>query len=105
MQVTSAGGFARRLGRPDLTKITTAADIDAVLETDMVPDGVEVYMGRTEVAYYLGLKSIWSLTGVELPPHDAQIGDRKGWRTETIDAWKASRPGRGRWGARGSGVG
>ena len=63
-------------------------------------EAVLKFMGRTEVAHYLGMKSIRSLAKVELPPHDAEIGDRKGWTAATIDAWAASRPGRGRRGAR-----
>jgi hypothetical protein len=58
------------------------------------------FLGRTEVAHYLGMRSINSLSGVTLPPHDAEIGDRKGWFPTTIDVWAAKRPGRGRWGAR-----
>jgi len=58
------------------------------------------YLGRTEVAYYLGLAGLPSLTGVELPPPDVMIGDRKGWSPKTIDEWNAKRPGKGRWGAR-----
>lgn len=58
------------------------------------------FLGRTEVAHYLGMKSIRSLAGVDLPPHDVEIGDRKGWMPATIDRWKASRPGKGRRGAR-----
>lgn len=58
------------------------------------------FLGRTEVARYLGLKSLASLTGVALPAHDAEIGDRKGWFPASIDLWQSRRPGRGRWGAR-----
>lgn len=58
------------------------------------------YMGRVEVAEYLGLKSVRSLSRTKLPPHDAEIGIHRGWLAATIDEWQASRPGRGRWGAR-----
>ena len=58
------------------------------------------FLGRTDVAHYLGLRSLRSLSGVELPPHDAEIGPKKGWLPATIDVWQATRPGRGRWGAR-----
>jgi len=58
------------------------------------------YMGRVEVAEYIGLKSVRSLSGMTLPPHDVEVGVHKGWLPETIDAWNAARPGRGRWGAR-----
>lgn len=63
------------------------------------------FLSRTEVAHYLGMKSLGSLTAVELPPHDAEIGDRKGWLPGTIDVWNAARPGRGRWGQRIGGQG
>jgi hypothetical protein len=61
---------------------------------------VLVFMGRTEVAKYLGMRSAHSLSGVQLPPHDAEIGDRRGWFPATIDMWSLNRPGKGRWGAR-----
>jgi hypothetical protein len=58
------------------------------------------FMGRTEVAYYLGLSCLGSLTTAKLPPPDIIVGDRKGWTTDTIDAWRQTRPGRGNWGLR-----
>ena len=60
------------------------------------------YLSLEEAARHLGLKSRYSLKGVEMPPHDAEINGRRGWLPETIDAWQASRPGRGRWGPRGT---
>jgi hypothetical protein len=63
---------------------------------------VEVFLSRPEVARYIGLKDRRSLSGITLPPHDAEVGIYKGWRRETIDAWQAARPGHGRWGPRGS---
>lgn len=94
-----------------VTQPLSAADIEAVVDGDVKLDPLlspakepVMYLGRTEVAYYLGLAGLPSLTGVELPPPDAVIGDRKGWTTETIDAWKKSRPGRGRWGPRPEGA-
>lgn len=84
----------------------TAAEIEAAVDGEIpVPmanqtTGTIMYLGRTEVAHHLGLSGITSLTGVALPPPDATIGDRKGWLPETIDAWNALRPGRGRWGPR-----
>lgn len=82
----------------------SAAEIEAAVEGEIpvVPPTSEpiVYLGRTEVAHYLGLVGLASLTGVALPTPDAVIGDRKGWLPETIDAWNAKRPGRGRWGPR-----
>lgn len=62
----------------------------------------EEYMSRSDVARYLGLKSVKSLSGVPLPPHDAMVGVHPGWSKSTIDTWIENRPGRGRWGARGS---
>lgn len=61
---------------------------------------VPTYLGRVEVAARIGLKSIRSLSGMKLPPHDVEIGVHKGWKPSTIDAWQATRPGRGRWGSR-----
>lgn len=89
--------YARTLGRPDLSNISAVVE---QAEEQPVPDGVAVYLGRSEVALFLGLKNIRSLNGVRLPLHDAQIGDRKGWLPETIETWRDNRPGRGRWGAR-----
>lgn len=81
----------------------SAEEIAAAVENGFVPSQQPEpiqYMGRTEVAHYLGLAGLASLTGVTLPPPDAVIGDRKGWTAETIDEWNANRPGRGRWGPR-----
>lgn len=58
------------------------------------------YLGQKEIAERLGMSSVRSLSGIELPPHDVEIGNRKGWKPETIDAWHAERPGRGYWGGR-----
>lgn len=87
----------------DVTTPRTAAEIEAAVDGDIpveTPTEPIHYLGRTEVAYYLGLAGLPSLTGVTLPPPDAIIGDRKGWLPSTIDAWKKRRPGRGRWGPR-----
>jgi hypothetical protein len=75
-------------------------DID--LDPDVVEDGVGVvtFLSRVDVAHRIGLKSVRSLSGMVLPPHDARIGVHRGWKPETIDNWHANRPGRGRWGAR-----
>ncbi len=55
------------------------------------------FMNRVEVVEYLGLRAR-GLSGITLPPPDAVIGVRRsGWLPTTIDAWKAQRPGRGRW--------
>ena len=37
---------------------------------------------------------------LRLPEPDAYIGRTRGWKTETIDAWNAARPGRGVGGGR-----
>lgn len=58
------------------------------------------YLSVKQVAARLGMKSARSLSGVELPPHDVEVGVHKGWKPETIDAWHAERPGRGWWGGR-----
>jgi len=76
------------------------SDLEVLVDGDIPGHSVAVYLGREDVAKYLGLKDRYSLVGVQLPPHDAEIGNRKGWLPETIDRWNASRPGRGWWGAR-----
>lgn len=58
------------------------------------------YLSRQEVAERLGMKSVRSLSGIELPPHDVTVGVHPGWLPETIDAWHAMRPGRGWHGSR-----
>jgi len=73
-------------------------DIDP--DHDVVAREVPTYLGRVEVAERIGLKSVRSMSGMTLPPHDVEIGVHKGWTPDTIDAWQANRPGRGRWGAR-----
>lgn len=59
------------------------------------------YLSRSEVAERIGIKGVRSLSGIELPPHDVEVGVHKGWKPETIDAWHATRPGRGYHGPRG----
>lgn len=61
---------------------------------------VSRFMSRSDVARRMGLKSIRSLSGTELPPHDVEVGTHKGWRRETIEKWLAARPGRGWHGQR-----
>lgn len=90
--------YSRTLGRPDLSSLPP--DLHELTDGVEQEPTIRTYLGRSEVATYLGLKGLRSLTNVALPPPDAQIGDRKGWLPETIDAWNAARPGRGRWGAR-----
>lgn len=58
------------------------------------------FLSRTEVAEYLGMASVNSLSRVKMPPPDALIGTHRGWLKSTIDAWKESRPGPGWHGAR-----
>lgn len=65
---------------------------------------VPTYLSRTEVAEYIGLKRVQSLTKMALPPHDVMIGTHKGWKPATIDKWLATRPGRGNWGGRGRNI-
>jgi len=79
-----------------VTMLNTMDDLDP----DHAERPVASYLGRVEVAARLGLKSVRSLSGMTLPPYDVEIGVHKGWTAETIDAWHANRPGRGRWGAR-----
>jgi hypothetical protein len=55
------------------------------------------YLSRAELAERIGVKSA-SLGRYRLPEPDAMIGDIRGWLPETVDAWNASRPGRGQWG-------
>lgn len=50
------------------------------------------YLDRQEFADRIGVR-IGTLSGYPLPVPDVQIGNRKGWSTETIDAWQARRPG------------
>jgi len=67
---------------------------------------VAKFMGLSDVASYIGMKSVRSMSKVALPPHDAEIGGGegrepfRGWLRSTIDEWNETRPGRGRWGAR-----
>lgn len=55
------------------------------------------FLSRKEVAERLGVKTD-SINGYDLPEPDAAIGTHRGWRAETIDAWRVTRPGRGNWG-------
>jgi hypothetical protein len=59
------------------------------------------YLSRAEVAEYLGLAGVKSLSRVVLPPPDVLVGVHKGWLPATIDRWNAERPGPGWWGPRG----
>ena len=91
--------FSRRLGRPDLTRLGTE-DLNALLDgPDEEPEPIE-YMNKAQIARYLKLKDHRSMSHIDLPPPDAILGNREGWLKSTVDAWKKTRPGRGRWGAR-----
>ncbi|MGW5514233.1 XRE family transcriptional regulator [Nocardia africana] len=52
------------------------------------------YLSRAGVAERIGVKYD-TLNRYKLPPHDAEVGDRKGWLPQTIDEWNERRPGRG----------
>lgn len=54
------------------------------------------YLSYSEVAARLGITT-GGLGGAKLPSPDAIIGKTRGWLPETIDAWNATRPGRGNW--------
>ena len=64
-----------------------------------MPGRTVTYLSTAEVAKRIGLGPR-SLSRIKLPPPDVKIGPYKGWRADTIDEWQASRPGRGRHGAR-----
>jgi hypothetical protein len=53
------------------------------------------YLSRAEVAERIGVKPD-TLSRYRLPEPDAIIGATRGWLAETVDAWNADRPGRGR---------
>mgnify|MGYP006921427747 CR=1 FL=1 len=54
-------------------------------------------LSRKEVAERIGVAP-GTLSRYALPEPDAWIGETRGWRASTIDAWNAARPGRGKWG-------
>lgn len=60
------------------------------------------FLSRKEVAQRLGVKTD-SINGYDLPEPDAVIGTHRGWLPETIDRWRAMRPGRGNWGSKAHG--
>ncbi|OZG51761.1 hypothetical protein PSRA_0841 [Pseudoscardovia radai] len=59
----------------------------------------ERFLSYTEFAERIGVRT-GALGNYRLPEPDAYIGRTRGWRPETIDAWNASRPGRGVGGGR-----
>lgn len=54
------------------------------------------FLSRKEVAQMLGVKTD-SINGYDLPEADAMIGTHRGWLQESIEKFKANRPGRGNW--------
>jgi hypothetical protein len=58
-----------------------------------------IYLSRSEVAERIGVAPD-TLGRYKLPEPDALIGSTRGWLPATIDAWNASRPGRGVGGGR-----
>ncbi|MBT1166763.1 hypothetical protein [Bifidobacterium simiarum] len=57
------------------------------------------FLSLKEIGERLGIVNPAS-KGYRLPEPDALIGRTRGWLPETIDAWNASRPGRGVGGGR-----
>ena len=55
-----------------------------------------VYLSTSEFAARIGVKPD-TLNRYKLPEPDAMIGRTRGWLPETVDAWNASRPGKGNW--------
>lgn len=53
------------------------------------------FLSRPEVAEHIGVKPD-TMNRYRMPEPDAMIGRLAGWTVETIDAWNAARPGRGR---------
>lgn len=54
------------------------------------------YLTASEFAARIGVKTD-TLNRYTLPEPDAMIGRTRGWLPETVDAWNASRPGKGNW--------
>lgn len=52
------------------------------------------YLSRAEFAERIGVQSA-TLGRYKLPEPDAMVGSARGWLPETVDAWNASRPGKG----------
>lgn len=59
----------------------------------------KIYYSRSDFAAYIGITP-GTLSSYKLPEADVIIGlsgsGVRGWTKETIDAWQAARPGRGR---------
>lgn len=58
------------------------------------------YMSKADIAEYIGVAGVKSLTRAKLPPPDAIIGQHPGWLPSTVQRWAATRPGPGWHGAR-----
>jgi hypothetical protein len=56
---------------------------------------MQTFLSRTEFAERIGVQSA-TLGRYKLPEPDARIGTTRGWLPETVDAWNAARPGRGK---------
>lgn len=52
------------------------------------------YLSRAEFAERIGVLT-GTLSRYKLPEPDVMIGSTRGWSAETVDAWNASRPGKG----------
>lgn len=53
------------------------------------------YLSRAEFAERIGVKPA-TMGRYKLPEPDVMIGSTRGWSAETVDAWHAARPGRGK---------
>lgn len=69
--------------------------IASVRQNEAMPKQVR-YLSTSEFAERIGVKPD-TLNRYALPEPDAVIGNIRGWKPATIDAWNAARPGRGRW--------
>lgn len=54
----------------------------------------EHYLSVKQVAKLIGVHS-GNVSAYKMPPPDAYIGDRRGWKEDTIVRWNANRPGHG----------
>jgi hypothetical protein len=71
-----------------------------ILEAGRTASGQDALLGDDLANAYLDGAGVGDLLGVDrktalsyrLPPHEAQIGRVRGWRTSTILRWNAARP-------------
>jgi predicted DNA-binding transcriptional regulator AlpA len=76
---------AKAIGPSEAERAIRARMIESLgTEDDPAPAR---FLSRSEVAEYLGLKGVNSLSRTKLPRPDVQIGNLKGWSSSTIDAW------------------